>query len=651
MNQVPTMQGKFDSKAFQAHRMHPLVAGLIGIWAMVRRSRSRKSTVGEASNYTGFLAESALAVTCALLWFFAYAVNSSVAQVASPPVHGLAIYGEPALKPGESLPYANPQAPKGGAVHYGEVGGFDSLNPWIVKGRAPWGVRALTVESLMVRSWDEPFTVYCLLCSSVQLDGASLRVMLNPKARFSDGSALTPEDVVFSVETLKREGRPNFRSYLNKLVELRAEPEENAVVFRFSEVDRELPLLIGLLPIFKAADWQGRKFSETTDRPIIGTGPYVIESMEMGRWINFRKNPQWWGRDLPINRGVHNFDLVRYEYFRDDNTAFEAFKAGQVHLYRETDAARWQDRFDFPAARDGRVIKTEQLHQRPSGMNGFVFNTRRPLFADLRVRQALTLAFDFEWINRSLYKGAYRRISSYYANSALAAVGAANGIERDLLLPYAATLPPGILDAPWSPPQSSADGRNRENLRAAKQLLQQAGWQVQEGVLRNAKGEAFSFEILLGDPEYERVAGIFVQSLKRLGIEARLRLVDSAQFQDRLNKYDYDMFPRRWWLTLAPGREQRFYFGAAGVSQQGTRNYMGADHPAIEAALDALENAPDQARWQAAVRALDRVLTAQLYVIPFWYDNVDRLAHWRHLRSPAKAPAYGYTPEVWWSAQ
>ena len=576
------------------------------------------------------------------------------APVFSAQRHGLAMHGEPALPPDFAhLPYANPDAPKGGRFVAGAVGGFDSLNPFVLRGRAPWEIRAHTVESLLGRNWDEPFALYGLLAESVEVsdDRRSVAFTLRPEARFSDGSPVTVDDVLWSMETLAEKGRPNFRNIWSKVGTVER-PGPRTVRFTFTEDDREAPLILGLVPILSKAAMAGRDLGEPGLAPLVGSGAYTVGAFEAGRFLELRRNPDWWGRDLPFNRGLNNLDTIRVEYFRDATALFDALKAGQVSLYRETDPQRWATAYDFPAVAEGRVALAEIPHGRPTGMQGLVFNTRNPLFADLRVRQALGLAFNADWIGETLYGGGLARIGSYFANSPLAFSGAAEGREREILAPFAESLPPGTLDAPVRSAPGEPDPRNRRGLRAAARLLEEAGWTLRDGVLRDAAGAPFAFEILLGSAADERIAGIFRDGLATLGIDAAVRTVDSAQYQERLTDYRFDMIVNRWGLSLSPGNEQRLYWGSAGREAPGTRNYMGVASPAVDAAIDALLAARELPDFQAAARALDRVLTAGHYVIPFWFAPTSRIAYDARLAYPERAPLYGdwigWAPEVWW---
>ena len=572
-------------------------------------------------------------------------------SMAAEPVHGVAVTGMPALAPGFThLPYADPDAPRGGRMVYGEVGSFDSLNPYNIKGRAPWGVRTHVIESLMARSWDEPFSLYGRLADTITMpeDRAWVAFELHAAARFSDGTPVTVEDVIFSLETLRDHGRPNHRLYYSQVTGIERLGMRQ-VRFRFRELNRELPLIMGLMPILQKAQWEGKDFSDTTLQPLVGSGPYVIESFDPGRSITFRRDPDWWGSDLPVNRGLHNFDEIRYEYFRDQNARFEAFKAGEVRLLRETNPMRWETGYDFPAAREGQIRMQEIPHHRPSGMFGLVMNTRRPPFDDLRVRQAMEAVFDFEWINQTLFGGTYRRITSYFANSELAHSGAVEGLEQQLLAEFQNWLPPGTLLQAWQPTAGDGSGRDRRRLRRARKLLTEAGWTVQEGNLRNAAGVPLRFEILLGSSRDERTAAVLARLLKPLGIEVTVNRVDEAQYQARLTEYDFDAIIHRWVLSLSPGAEQKFYWGSAGTTMPGTRNYAGINSPAVDAMVAALEKATRREEFLAAARALDRVLSAGVYVVPFWYESADRFAWWEEFRLPARHALYGYRPETWWS--
>lgn len=464
---------------------------------------------------------------------------------------------------------------------------------------------------------------------------------------------MTAEDVLWSFETLGREGHPRYRTAWDKIASAEA-VDARTVRFTFTEPDRELPLILGLRPVLKKAQWQGKDFTATTLEPPVGSGPYVVADFEPGRQITFRRNPDWWGKDLPFNRGLHNLDELRYDYFADAGVMFEAFKAGELDVFRETNAARWQTGYSFPAITSGEVIRAEIPHSRPSGMFGLAFNTRREMFADWRVRQALIEAFNFEFINQTVNGGTEPPITSYYANSTLAMDhGPATGRVAELIQPFVNELPPDAM-ASYNLPVAAGGEANRANIRRAMDLLKEAGWTSADGTLRDASGRPFAFEILLpqGGGDMQAAAGMYVQALRRLGIEARMTMVDNAQFVQRTNTYDFDMAPITRALSLSPGNEQWLYWGSEGVTQPGTRNIMGIDLRAVDALIPAILSAASEDEFRAGVQALDRVLTTGRYAIPMWYSNRSRLAHGKKLKYPQKLPVYGdwpgFLPEVWW---
>lgn len=586
----------------------------------------------------------------------ALALFAAAAQ--AEPMHGIAMYGDPALPPDfVSLPQVNPDAPKGGTYRWGEAGSYDSFNPFVTKGRAAIGISTLTVETLMGRNYDEPFSLYGLLAESIDTDEGRTYVefTLRPEARFSDGSPVTVEDVMWSMEVLGTQGNPRYAAAWKKIATME-KTGERSVKFTFNVEDRELPLILGLRPILKKAQWEGKDFAEATMEVPIGSGPYVLDSSELGVQVTYKRNPDWWGKDLPFNRGQWNFDEIRYDYYANPQAIFEAFKAGQVSAYREANVAKWQSSYDFPAVAAGDVIKAEIPHGRPSGIEGFVMNTRKPIFADWRVREALILAFNFEFINQTLNAGALPRIPSYFGNSFLAMEPGkpAEGRELELLQPFAAELPPGAIEG-YALPVSEGDQTNRKNIRAAAKLLEEAGWTVgDDGILKNAAGEPFAFEILLvtGQDEMASAAEVYIEALKALGIQARLTKVDDAQYKDRTNNYDFDMTHYIRSLSLSPGNEQLLYWGAAGVTEPGTRNWMGVNSPVVEAMIAAMLKAPNTDEFTAATKALDRVLTSGRYVIPIWYSGLSRLAYSADLQYPEKIPLYGdwtgFLPDTWW---
>lgn len=576
------------------------------------------------------------------------------------PAHGIAMYGAPQLPPDfVSLPYANPDAPKGGRLIEGNTGGFDSLNPFLRKGTVPWQLRFYAYESLMARNWDEPFALYGLLAESVEIaeDRSWVEFTLRPEARFSDGSPVTVEDVIWSYETLGTVGHPRYLGFWTQVDRIE-QTGPRSVRLTFDGDNRELALIAGLRPILKKAQWADRDFTDgTIDDIPIGTAPYVVTDFEPGRFVTLTRDPDYWGADLPIRRGTANLDEIRIEFFGDENVMFEAFKAGVLNFYRESNAEKWATQYDFPAVQSGKIVLSEIRHERPTGMTGFVMNTRRPQLADWRVREALILAFNFPYINGTVTGGRQPRITSYFANSDLAMrPGPAEGRVRDLLAPFADTLPPGALDG-YALPEGDSSPRNRRDLRRAVDLLEQAGWTVQDGVLRNAEGAAFQIEAVLrqGDKRMESVLQIYTQSLERLGISLTIRSIDNAQFTEREAATDFDIMPFRRDLSLSPGTEQRLYWGSDGADRDGTRNLMGVQSPALDAMIDALLTAESPADFTAAARALDRVLMAGRFVIPIWTTLTDRVAHAGNLKFPENTPIYGdrigWMPDVWWSEE
>ncbi|MFC3616730.1 extracellular solute-binding protein [Lutimaribacter marinistellae] len=571
--------------------------------------------------------------------------------------HGIAMYGNPALPPDfVSLPYANPDAPKGGRVVFGNTGGFDSLNPFTQKGTHPWQLRFLSHESLMGRSWDEPFSLYGLLAESVEAapDRSWVEFTLREEARFSDGSPVTVEDVIWSYEMLGTEGHLRYRGLWGQIDAIE-QTGPRSLRITFAETDRELALIAGMRPILNKAQWEGKDFANAPLSEIpMGSGPYVVTDYEAGRFVTLTRNPDYWGDDIPFRRGTMNFDEIRIEFYGDQTVLFEAFKAGELTAIREFNAEKWVTQYDFPAVTRGDVIKTEIPHAKPSGMTGFVMNTRRAPFDDWRVREAMLLAFNFEFINDTVTGGAQPRITSYFSGSELAMrPGPAEGRVLEYLTPYADTLPPGALEG-YALPQSDGTARNRSNLRRATALLAEAGWQVEAGELRNAKGEPFRFTVLLrqGDTDMQTVMEIYSRALDRLGITTGIEKVDDAQYTGRLAELDFDMTPFRRALSLSPGNEQRLYWGSEVADAPGTRNLMGMAQPAADALIDAMLTTEDRDEFIAATRALDRVLTAGRYVIPIWNFDVGRIAHAKELKFPETLPIYGdgpqYMPDVWW---
>ncbi|MGH6748573.1 MAG: extracellular solute-binding protein [Methyloceanibacter sp.] len=566
---------------------------------------------------------------------------------------GIAMHGSPRETAGFAhFPYVNPDAPKGGRVTFAMQGSYDSLNPLIVRGEPADGVRDYVYESLLARANDEPFTLYGLIAENVETppDRSYVEFTLDPRAKFSDGVPITVDDVIFSHALLRDHGRPNHRSYYKKVIKVE-QTGERKVRFTFDQSgDREMPLIMGLMPVLPKHLIDPDTFETTSLKPPIGSGPYAIDKVDPGKSITFKRDPSYWGGDLPVNRGRYNFDEIRFDYYRDAGSMFEAFKSGLVQFREEDDPTRWTEGYDFPAFRDGRVIKEELPLGTPAGMSALVFNTRRALFADQRVREALIKLFDFEWVNRTLYHAQYARTDSYFARSDLSSHGhPADATERALLAPYLAEVKPAIMDGSYALPESDGTGENREGRRAALQLLEQAGYQLKGGKLVNAAtGEPFQFEILAATRVQERLLLTYAAALKQIGIEARIRQVDSAQYQRRKQTYDFDMIQYYWPVSLSPGNEESFRWVSEAAVTEGSFNYAGVKSAAVDATIAAMLKADDEESFISAVRALDRVLLSGDYVVPLFYLPRQWVAHWRELERPAATPLYGYQIDSWW---
>jgi peptide/nickel transport system substrate-binding protein len=585
--------------------------------------------------------------------YAALALAALSSPTAAAPTHAIAMHGTPAMPDGfTAFPYANPDAPKGGRLVQGVLGTFDSLNPLIVQGLAVQAIRGYVVESLMARSYDEPFTLYGLLARTVETDDARDYVTfgLDPAARFSDGMPVTAQDVVFSWQLLRDHGRPNHRTYYAKVAKAEILDERTVRFDLGGSDDRELPLILGLMPVLPQHAVDVASFENSTLRPPVGSGPYVVADVDAGKSITFKRDPNYWGRSLPVNRGLWNFDDIRFDYYRDANAFFEAFKAGLYDLRTEDDPGRWQTGYDFPAARDGRIVKEAFTDGLPKYSADYVFNTRRPIFADIRVRQAIALLFDFEWINRDFFYNLYRRSASFFDDSELSAYRRpADQGERALLAPYPDAVRPDVLDGTWAPPMSDGSGRDRATLRRALALLKAAGYELSGTVLRDrASGRALTFEIMVTNRDDERLALAFAGNLARAGIVVQVRLVDAVQYQQRLGSFDFDMIEYRWEESLSPGNEQAFYWGSAAADQDGSRNYMGVRSPAIDTLIAAMLRARQRGDFVDAVRALDRVLISGSYVVPLFYLPEQWVARSSRIAHPAHTSLYGYLPETWW---
>ena len=569
------------------------------------------------------------------------------------PSHAIALHGSPLFADNfRAFPYVNPSAPKGGRLTLGVIGSFENLNPLIVQGVPAAGIREFVVESLMARSLDEPFTLYGLLAETIDVadDRKSVTFTLNPAAKFSDRQPVTPEDVITSFELLKTKGRPNHRTYFAKVT--KAEKiGERGVRFTFADAsDRELPLILGLMPVFAAHATTPEKFEASSMMPLVGSGPYTVSRVDAGRSISFARDKDYWGRDLAVNRGRFNFDEVRFNYFRDASVMLEAFKSGAIDLRLEEDPGRWADAYDIDAVHDGRIVKAEFDIGLPAGMTALVFNTRRAVFSDPRVRRALMILFDFEWINRTLYNGFFKRTTSYFERSYLASTGRpADARERALLAPFPNAVRPDFLEGTYQFPTTDGSGQNRANQKAAYALLTEAGMVLKGGRLVNAKsGQPLAFEILANSNAQEALLLGYARSLEPLGIAVRVRVVDSAQYQERLASFDYDMIQNTWPSSLSPGNEQLFRWSAKTADSKGSYNFAGVKNAAADAMIDAMLAAKTETDFVSAVRALDRVLLSGDYVVPLFYTPRQWVPYWARLKHPEKTPLFGYSVDTWW---
>ncbi len=578
------------------------------------------------------------------------AILFSPASHAQVPTHGLTVLGTPELPADfRHFPYVNPDAPKGGEVVLGTLGTFDSFNPFIVRGNAAAGVNRIW-DSLLRGSLDEVATAYGAVARSVRIapDKLSVTFELRPEARFHDGKPITAEDVIWTFETLRKEARPVYRQYYADIEGAIADGPAT-VTFRFkTAINRELPLIVGEMPILPKHWWEGRDFTKPLSEPPLGSHAYRVDKFEFGRSITLRRVEDWWARELPVNKGMYNFDVIRTEYFRDGTIALEAFKAGQTDLRQENIAKQWATAYDFPAVQSGLVRKEELTNRLPTGMQGFVMNTRRETFKDVRVRQALATAFDFEWANKNIFNGAYTRTRSYFANSALETTGLPQPGELALLEPFRAQLQAALFSSEFRLPVTDGSGNNRDELRAALAGFKQAGWEVKERKLVNAAGKQMAFEILLYEPAFERVALPYVETLKRLGIEARVRTVDPAQYQRLTDIYDFDMTVMVYASGDLPGNELATYWTCDSVKPEGGNNLAGACSPAIDALVAKVIAATNREELTPAVHALDRVLQWNWYVVPHWHLGVSRVAWWDRFANPGKPIRPGFALVTWW---
>ena len=573
------------------------------------------------------------------------------------PAHAIAMHGEPALPASfDHLPYADPNALKQGRLSLGFQGTFDSLNPFNLKaGSTAQGLNTNIFETLMTRSLDEPFTLYGLIAQRIETDAdrSFVTFHLNPGAHFSDGAPITAKDVAFTFELLKTKGRPQQRAAYSLVKKLEILDPLTIRYDLSGSLDREMPLTLALMPVLPRHKVDREKFDDATLDPPIGSGPYKIVEVKPGGRLTLHRDPDYWGKDLPVRRGLFNFDEIRIEYFRDANSLFEAFQAGLMDFREETSPVRWMSAYDFPALRDGRAVRESLPIGGPKGMEGFVFNLRRPLFTDIRVREALGLVFDFEWINANLYDGLYRRSKSFFDDSDLASTGQpATDTERKLLAPFPGAVRDDILEGSWAPPVTDGSGQDRTQPKRALSLLQQAGFRLADGrLIKN--GEPLAFEIMVTDRNQQRLALNYAQSLARIGVIVKIRLVDEVQYQRRRQKFDFDMMIGSWLASSSPGNEQRSRWGSKSADQEASFNLAGVKSPAVDAMIEALLAAKSHEDFVSAVRAYDRVLLSGFYIVPLFYAPEQWIAASTALERPKTLPKYGSpiggaTLDTWW---
>jgi len=544
--------------------------------------------------------------------------------------------------------YTNPDAPKGGELNLSAVGNFDSLNPFILKGISAEGLSALMFETLMTPSMDEPFSQYGLLADDAELaeDGLTVTFHLNPLARFYDETPVTADDVKFSFDTLKSDkAHPQYRYYWADITQV-VVINKSTVRFEFAKVNPELHMIAGQIPIF-SREWVNKiSFDKLSQVKPLTSGPYTIESYDLGKQITFIRNPDYWAKDLAVRRGMYNFDRITYKYYRDATVALEAFKAGEFEFNHEYNSKKWATDYVGPRFDSGEIKIQTLPHRNNAGMQGFIFNIRKRLFKDQRVRRAVTLALDFDWSNRKLFYNQYQRCDSYFSNSELASTGLPEGREFKLLEPFRSQLPERVFSSEWQPPTTIKPSSLRHNLREASRLLKDAGWRVKGGVLVDQAGEPFSFEVILAQKGFERIMAPFARNLKKLGIAVDYRTVDVALYQQRMESFDFDMVVTSFGQSQSPGNELKGMFHSSSAKQNGSRNLIGIEDPVVDALIDRVIYAKNRAELVVAVHALDRVLLHGDYLVPHWYIASHRIAYWDRFGFPETLPLY-YDVESW----
>ncbi|WP_428033285.1 extracellular solute-binding protein [Amphritea sp.] len=574
---------------------------------------------------------------------------TSPLQAASPQ-HGISMYGDLKYPAGfEHFDYVNPDAPKGGSVSEDALGTFDSFNGFIIKGAAADGM-GLIYDSLLTKSQDEPFSLYGLLAESLETadDRSWIIFNLNPSARFSDGQPVTAEDVIYTFKLLREQGAPFYQSYYRDIVNIEA-LSERRVKFSFSaNENRELALIVGEVSILPKHFWEKRDFSKPGLEIPVGSGPYLIDSFDAGRSITYRRNKDYWGADLPVNRGRFNFDTIRYDYYKDGNVALEAFKGGEYDFRQETSSKQWATGYTGAVFDEGKIITRNQVHQNPTGMQAFILNNRKPYFSDSRVREALAYAFDFEWTNQNIFYNAYTRTNSYFSNSEMAATELPTEEELKILEPIRNQVPPEVFTQVYKAPSTNGDGNIRGQLRIALRLLKSAGWTLKDGLLVGPDGKQMTFEILLVQPAFERVVAPFARNLERMGIKPSIRIIDASQYINRVRSFDFDVIVSGFGQSTSPGNEQREFWHSSTADQPGSRNMIGIKNPAVDYLIEQLIQAPDREQLVLRTRALDRVLQWNHYVIPQYHINSYRVAYWDKFGFPKIQPKYSLGFDTWW---
>lgn len=593
-----------------------------------------------------------------LIPLLAAALSALPGVAASEPSHAIAMHGKPAL-PADfgNLPYANPNAPKGGAINYAWLGTFDSVNPFIVQGTGARGPTDLifgdlVYDRLMLRSAAEPFSLYPLLAKSIDTDDerSYAEFTLDERARFSDGKPVTPEDVIFTFEVLRDKGLPRYGVTAAKIAKME-KVGTHGVRFTFKQPDRELPLILANTPILPKHATDAATFDKSTLKPMIGSGPYVLSSLKAGENLVFKRNPDYWARDIPSKRGFDNYDQITLTYYRDENAMFESFKKGLVDVMIDENSGRWKNQYNFPAVTRGDIVKDTFKTEIPSGMLGIVLNTRRPALQDPALRAGLTELFDFEWVNRNLLSDTYTRTKSYFDNSELSSFGRpASEAEKKLLAPFPDAVTPEIMAKGWQPPTSDGSGRDRAFLRVGFDTLKTAGYTLKGGRMVSPDGRPVAFEIMLKGRENEQIAVAWQQTLQKIGIELTIRSVDASQFLKRQIDYDFDSLIFPYTGSLSPGVEQVARFGSASRDKPGTFNYAGVANPAADAMIDAMLTARERSAFIDAVRAYDRVLLSGSYVVPLYFRPEQRVAHWKRIERPDVTPLNGAALPTWWRA-